>query len=65
MKKILFLAFLSFLVSCKDPDDPQGSVDFDRTAFLENYVSNFILPEFQQLETSVSAFNAAKRLTAK
>lgn len=55
IRGIICVAILVLPVACGD-DDPTGQEDnFDRTAMLENYANNIIIPSYAALQTSVSA----------
>lgn len=58
MKKI-GVVFLLTIWACGNPDDPQQAQDFDRTAFLNNYANEFIVPGFAELSLAVDQLDGA------
>lgn len=57
-KVILSIFLMISIVSCDD-SGMNDKVDYDRSAFLENFADNLIIPAFSDLNDKVAAFNTA------
>jgi uncharacterized protein len=53
---VLMFTVCLFMVSCSDNAENKTN-NFDRTALLQNYADNFIIPSYEELQSSIQALS--------